>query len=184
MPSLAQHLLIAMPGLGDTHFTHTVTLLCEHNDEGALGVVINRPTELTLGDLAEHMDLKVSDPALAEQPVLSGGPVQVDRGFVIHEPLGEWESTLPVTDTLGMTTSRDILAAILEGTGPKRFLVALGYAGWGPGQLEHELSENAWLTVPVERDILFDIPFELRWHEAAARLGIDLNLMGGDAGHA
>ncbi len=184
MSSLANHLLVAMPGLGDRNFNQTVTFLCEHNEEGALGIVINRPTELTLGDLAEHMEIEAADPTVAATPVLSGGPVQVDHGFVLHEPLGQWESTLPVTETLGLTTSRDILAAILAGAGPERWLIALGYAGWGPGQLEQELAQNAWLTVPADPELVFNTPYETRWQEAAARLGVDLNLIAGDAGHA
>ncbi len=184
MSSLANHLLVAMPGLGDRNFNETVTLLCEHNAEGALGIVINRPTELTLGDLAQHMELEVADLEAAERPVLSGGPVQVDHGFVLHEPLGDWESTLRVTETLGLTTSRDVLAAILAGAGPERWLIALGYAGWGPGQLEQELAQNAWLTVPADRELIFETPFEARWQETAARLGVDLKLIAGEAGHA
>ncbi len=184
MSSLANQLLVAMPGLGDRNFNQTVTFLCEHNEDGALGIVINRPTELTLGDLAEHMEIESADAAPAATPILSGGPVQVDHGFVLHEPLGDWEATLPVTETLGLTTSRDILGAILSGQGPARWLIALGYAGWGPGQLEQELAQNAWLTVPADPELLFSTPYEARWQEAAARLGVDLNLIAGDAGHA
>ena len=181
---LSNQFLIAMPGLEDPNFFHTVTYICEHNDEGALGLVINRPLDMRLGEVFEHMKIEPSDPRAAEVRVYLGGPVQQDRGFVLHEPLGEWEATLKVTDRIGITSSADILAAIAEGRGPERKLVALGYAGWGAGQLEREMSENAWLSGPADPQVLFELPDEARWKAAAAALGVDLDLLSGDAGHA
>ncbi|HEX2237670.1 MAG TPA: YqgE/AlgH family protein [Gammaproteobacteria bacterium] len=177
-------LLIAMPSLEDPNFSRTVTLICEHNEHGALGVVINRPTEVRLGALLEHLNLTAVDARIANTAVYAGGPVQLERGFILHTPLGDWESTLKIDTELGLTTSLDILAAVAAGAGPKRSLVALGYAGWGAGQLEQEIVANAWLTVPNDVEILFELPVERRWQAAARKLGVDLNLMAGDAGHA
>jgi putative transcriptional regulator len=176
--------LIAMPSLADPNFSQTVTLICEHNDEGALGIVINRPLELRLSELFEHLEMTTTTPFPANMAVYAGGPVQMDHGFVLHQPLGHWESTLRVQEEIGLTTSRDILSAIAAGDGPEKSLVTLGYAGWGPGQLEQEISNNAWLTVPYDIDIVFDVPADKRWQAAASKLGIDLNLLAGDAGHA
>jgi putative transcriptional regulator len=181
---LTNQLLIAMPALADPNFSRTVTLICDHSPDGALGLVINRPLELALGDLFEQIDV---DPALAQHgtdPIQYGGPVQNNRGFVLHEPLGHWESTLPVSDTLGLTTSQDILHAIAEDRGPDTWLVALGYAGWGAGQLEQEMADNAWLNGPADNRILFHTPLAERWQAAAARLGVDLSTLHGGAGHA
>jgi putative transcriptional regulator len=183
-PSLRNHLLVAMPALADPNFSQSVTLLCEHNDEGALGVVINRPIDLSLGELLAHLGLETDDAELAARPVYQGGPVQTERGFVLHEPLGDWEHTLAVTETLGLTTSGDILSALATGEGPERVLVALGYAGWGAGQLESELAHNAWLHAPADPELVFDLPVEERWQAAARLLGVDLALLSGDTGHA
>lgn len=182
--NLTGQLLIAMPKLADPNFHHTVTLICEHSDQGALGVVINRPLDLTLKEVCEHLKLDELVPDRVSQRVLLGGPVQTERGFVLHEPLGDWESTLTVDADIGLTSSLDVLRSIAAGNGPDRRLVALGYAGWGPGQLEQELVENSWLTVPHDKDILFRLPYEERWHAAAGKLGIDLNLLSAEAGHA
>jgi len=181
--SLANHFLIAMPRLADPNFTRTVTLLCDHSAEGAMGLVINRPTDLTLRDVYEQLNITATGPE-ADQSVYLGGPVQNNRGFVLHEPLGHWEATLPVTDTLGVSTSRDILDAIARHEGPDHYLVALGYAGWGPGQLERELADNAWLSVPASREIIFHLPIEERWRAAATLVGVDLATLSGDTGHA
>ncbi len=181
---LTNQFLIAMPELADPNFAQTVTYMCEHNDDGAMGLVINHQVDMSLKDVLEHLELHVDDSKAAELPVYIGGPVQPDRGFVLHEPLGNWEATLQVTDRIGVTASRDILAAIAEGRGPKRKLIALGYAGWGAGQLEQEIVANAWLNGPADRDIVFDMPPGRRWHSAAASMGVDLNLLSGDAGHA
>lgn len=181
---LTNQFLIAMPALADPNFFQTVTYISEHNANGALGLVINRPLPLSLGQLLEHLEINSDRPDLASLPVYQGGPVQPEQGFVIHSPIGQWGATLRVTDRIGITTSRDILQALALGEGPEHLLVALGYAGWGPGQLEQELAENAWLSTPADFDILFYKPTEQRWLAAAALLGIDLNLLSADAGHA
>ena len=182
--SLSNHFLIAMPALSDPNFHHTATFLCEHNDEGALGLVINRPTDLQLGDILEHMEIEAVHSDITRQAVYMGGPVQNDRGFVLHEPLGNWEATLKVTEETGVTSSRDILEAIAQGEGPEKTFITLGYAGWGAGQLEQELAANTWLNGPASTRIVFETPCEQRWEAAAALIGIDLNLISGEAGHA
>lgn len=173
-----------MPSLSDPNFHHTTTYLCEHNEEGALGIVINRPMEMQLADILDHMEITTEIEAVATQTVYMGGPVQNDRGFVLHEPVGNWEATLQVTDSIGLTSSRDILEAIAQGRGPQHALISLGYAGWGGGQLEEELAANAWLSGPASRKVVFETPIEQRWAAAAALIGVDLNLLSGDAGHA
>jgi putative transcriptional regulator len=181
---LTGHLLIAMPAMADPNFTRTVTYICEHNDQGALGIVINRPLQMELAEVFEQLSLETRDPGLARQPVLRGGPVQTERGFVLHEPGGEWDSTVAVTPSVHLTTSQDILASLARGDGPKRALMALGYAGWGAGQLESEISANAWLSVPGDPGIVFDTPYEARWAAAAGLLGINLATLSSEAGHA
>lgn len=181
---LANHLLIAMPGLNDPNFARGVTLLCQHNDDGALGIVVNRLSPLTLGEVLDQMQIQSTVPGLDQQPVHAGGPVQLDRGFVLHEPCGAFDSTFRVSDALCVTTSRDVLAAMAEGRGPARALVALGYAGWGAGQLESEIRENAWLSVPADPSILFETPVEDRWEAAARLAGVDMRLLTDYAGHA
>lgn len=181
---LTNHFLIAMPALADPNFFHTVTYICEHDADGAMGLVINRPLEMQLGEILAHMEVEDINPDTAQLPVYQGGPVQMERGFVLHEPLGDWEATLQISETIGVTASQDILAAMAAGRGPKRALVALGYAGWGAGQLEREMAENAWLSGPASAEILFETPVDRRWEAAAALLGVDLNLLSGDAGHA
>lgn len=181
--SLKNQFLIAMPSMEDENFSHTVSLLCEHNDEGAIALVINRPTELRLADMMEQM--KLEHDALTESDIVYwGGPVQPERGFVIHRQPGGWESCMQVDDDLFITTSRDILRAIGKGEGPKDFFVVLGYAGWGAGQLETEIMHNAWLNADVDRSILFRTPPRDRWQAATRLLGIDPTQLGGDAGHA
>ena len=185
---LTGHLLIAMPAMQDPNFVRTVTYICEHSDQGALGIVINRPLDMDLGAIFDQLALEPADPDLARQPVLQGGPVHQERGFVLHEPAEasgrEFDATLAVTDAIRVTTSQDILTAMARGQGPKRALLALGYAGWGAGQLENELVQNAWLSVPASPRIIFDTPFEERWRESARLLGIDLNTISNQAGHA
>jgi len=182
---LNNHFLIAMPALEDPNFFHSVTYICEHNEQGAMGIVINQPLDISLSDVLSHMQISVNEnEGLGATPVYLGGPVQTERGFVLHEPLGHWDSMLEITDSMGVTTSRDILQALNEGNGPSRSLVALGYAGWGEGQLEHELVENAWLTCPADSAIIFDTPIENRWTAAAASLGIDINTLSDGFGHA
>ncbi len=182
--SLANQFLIAMPSLADPNFSRTVTLLCEHTNEGALGVVINRALGISLGEIFEQLDIDPRQARNSDAPVYQGGPVQVENGFILHEPIGDWESTLPVSDTLGLSTSQDILRAIAEDRGPDNWLVTLGYAGWGPGQLEQELSNNARLNGPADNNIVFRLPQEQRWQAAATKLGVDLNTLSGDTGHA
>lgn len=181
---LSNHFLIAMPGLGDPNFHHSVTYICRHDAEGALGIVINRPLDLTLDDVFAQMSLQASNAVLGTPSVLAGGPVQRECGFVIHERGEEYESSLIISDTVSLTTSRDVLVAMAAGQGPARTLVALGYAGWDAAQLDREIADNAWLSVPCEEDILFDTPFEQRWTAAARLLGVDIEQLNHPAGHA
>jgi len=182
---LGGQFLIAMPSLRDPNFAQSVTYICEHNKDGALGLVINRPTTVTLGELLEHMgQQEVAIPEVRSTPILFGGPVQTDRGFVLHSPCGVWEASLPVTTDIALSTSRDILLAMARGEGPRRAMVALGYAGWGAGQLEQEMADNAWLSGPADMRIVFDVPMETRWEAAAASLGVELTMLSGDVGHA
>jgi len=171
--NLTHHFLIAMPGMADPHFARTLTYICEHNDQGALGLVVNRPIDMTLSALFERLSLSLGDSGMSDAPIYYGGPVQTDRGFVLHEPVGNWQATLPVRSAIGLTTSKDILEAVGRVEGPTRMLVTLGYAGWSPGQLEQELSQNAWLTVEAKDAILFDIPAEERLPKAMELLGLD-----------
>lgn len=183
--TLRNHFLIAMPGMADSLFSHSITYLCEHNEHGAMGIVINRALDLSFDDIFEHLDIE-NFTHNHEQAVLAGGPVQTDRGFVLHRRNGgkRWQSTLEVTAELSLTTSRDILDAIAHDEGPEDSLIALGYAGWGPGQLEQEMAANAWLSLPAETSILFEVPVELRAQAAASRLGINLTLLSGSCGNA
>lgn len=181
--SLRDHFLIAMPGLNDSSFAHTVTYICEHSDKGAMGVVINTATPMLLKEIFLQMDLDdVSDQG--DLIVMSGGPVQPERGFVLHSNEAKWQSTLEISPDVSLTASRDIITALAAGRGPKHCLIALGYAGWGEGQLEAEIAANSWLTVPADKDVIFNTPFEERWTTAAQALGIDVNLISGTAGHA
>ncbi|PWG61986.1 YqgE/AlgH family protein [Sediminicurvatus halobius] len=182
--SLSNHFLIAMPSLADPNFARTVTYLCEHNEDGALGIVVNRPSEVTLDELLDHMGIDASGLGTRATPVFMGGPVQRERGFVLHPPAGEWDASLQVAEGICVTTSRDILEAVARGDGPSQFLVALGYAGWGPGQLEQEMAENAWLSGPAAPDIIFERRHDERWQAAAALLGVDLTLLSSQTGHA
>jgi putative transcriptional regulator len=182
--NLTHHFLIAMPGMVDPNFAHTLTFVCEHSPEGALGVVVNRPIDMTLAALFEQIDVPPPSALLIDSPVMFGGPVQVDRGFVLHRPLGNWQSTLAVSDDIGLTTSKDILEAVARGEGPQSLLVTLGYAGWSAGQLERELAANAWLTVVADPDVVFGTPVERRLPAAMRLLGIDPLQLSEDAGHA
>ena len=179
-----QQFLIAMPGMEDPNFDHGVTLMCQHNPEGALGITINRNSDLTLKDVLSQLEIDCDDPELTEQPVLHGGPVQRERGFVLHTPGQVWESTTQVAPGIMVTTSRDILEAIAEHRGPEKFVVALGYSGWGAGQLEEELKNNAWLNVGANSAIVFDVPIDQRWQDAVASLGIDVSRLQPLGGHA
>ncbi len=180
---LTDQFIIAMPNLADPNFFHTVAYLCQHNEDGALGIVINRPTNMKLGEIFKQMDINVTSPTAAETPIFAGGPVQQERGFVVHTAGGAWHASMAVSETLALTTSRDVLEAIAAGNGPEQYLVALGYAGWGASQLEKEIMENSWLNSPSSKQVLFDTPVNLRWSAAADQIGIDINLLTAPAGH-
>lgn len=181
---LTHHFLIAMPNMADPYFAKSLTYICEHNDQGALGLVVNRPIDMTLQALFERLQLSLRGKEHADAPVYFGGPVQTDRGFVLHTPAGTWESSLPFSEKMHLTTSRDILDALAAGEGPDSAVIALGYAGWDAGQLEEEMARNAWLTVDADDRVLFATPVEQRWQAAARLLGVDLRSLSSDAGHA
>jgi len=184
IPRLTDHFLIAMPALEDPNFHRSVTLVCQHDASGAMGIVINRAADCTLGELLDQLALPTTDEHVARMPIVSGGPVHPDRGFVLHDDPREWGSTLRLGRGLAVTTSREILVAMARGDGPRRALVALGYAGWTAGQLEEELAQNSWLTVPADQAIVFDLPLDARWQAAARSLGVDLSRLADYAGHA
>lgn len=184
MTHFANQFMIAMPGLQDPGFSRTVSIICEHNEQGALGLVLNRPSDINVGELLAQMDLTTANDQLAAQAVLHGGPVSRDRGFVLHEERGPWESTMSVSPDLQLTTSRDILEAMANGEGPTRAVMTVGYAGWSAGQLEEEMTANSWLSADYSSDILFNTPVEQRWSAATALLGIDPHQITGEAGHA
>lgn len=181
--NLTNQFLIAMPGMADPFFARTVTYLCQHSEEGALGIIINRPLRMTLKDIIEQMDIEFHNEALSDMPVYFGGPVHTERGFVLHEPVGEWKSTLRISDSLSLTTSLDILEAISRGEGPHKVLLALGYAGWGEGQLEREIVDNAWLNAEAEQSIIFNLPAAHRWKAAAGLMGVDMAQLSSQVGH-
>lgn len=182
---LSQQLLLAMPGKVSGNLANTVIYVCEHTEHGALGLVINRPTDITVGDLLKRIDLDLSLEigAVQDAPVFFGGPVQTDRGFVLHAPIGGYSSSIQLGD-VALTTSRDVLQDVAKGKGPAHLLITLGYAGWGAGQLESEMSRNAWLNVAASTDILFNTPFESRYEVALGQLGINPLMLTGEAGHA
>jgi putative transcriptional regulator len=185
--NLANHFLIAMPSMEDPIFGGTVVYICEHNDKGVLGVVINKPTDMTMEILFERIDLKLADglrTTVVNEPIMFGGPVQDDRGFVLHTPGGHYSSSLTVTDDVAFTTSIDVLEAVANGAGPQRMLVSIGYSGWSPGQLEDEIGRNGWLTVGADAHVLFDLPIEERYNAAIKLLGIDPMMLTSEAGHA
>ena len=181
---LNNQFIIAMPSLADPIFFHTVTYLCQHNKDGALGIVINRPSEMKLGEIFKQMSIGVTSLCAAETNVFSGGPVQQELGFVLHTSEMVWDATMNVSDTVSLTTSRDVIEAIAVGEGPKKYLVALGYAGWGQGQLEQEILANNWLNSPYSQNVLFDTEINQRWQRAAEEIGIDINQLITQAGHA
>lgn len=182
--SFANQLLIALPSLADPNFSRSVTLICQHDGDGAMGLVVNRLSEYTLGEVLQQMQIDGGGEALRARAVLAGGPVHPERGFVLHDGARAWDSSLAIADGLYVTTSRDILEAMARGEGPDNATVALGCAGWGAGQLEFELGENSWLTAPAEAGLLFDAPLEQRWQRAAAGIGVDMARMADYAGHA
>ena len=181
---LRDHFLLAMPCLSEGIFSHSITYICEHGESGAMGIVINQPLDLSVDEIFEHLQINPRQD-FSDMPVMAGGPVQIDHGFVLHRKCDtRWEASLKVTSEITLTTSRDILRAIANDTGPDDHLIALGYAGWAAGQLEQELAENSWLTLPANSDIIFSTPADQRLGAAAALLGIDMNLISGEAGHA
>jgi putative transcriptional regulator len=188
MPSdaldLRHQLLIAMPAMADPNFSGSVVYICDHGEGGSLGLVINRPTELSLSTLFERIELKLEIAPWKDTPVFFGGPVQTERGFVLHVPPGTYSSSLPVTPEISLTTSKDVLEAVATGAGPHKMLVTLGYSGWGAGQLESEIAANAWLTVGATPQILFDLPAEDRYEAALKLLGVDATQLSGQVGHA
>ncbi len=183
--NFTHHCLIAMPDMEDSRFSESVTYIVKHDAEGAVGLVINKPLELPLTQLLEEIHLPIlkgiDEP---EMPVLYGGPVSTEAGFVLHKERGEWNSSLEVDEGLCVTSSRDILDAIAQGKGPKNYLVLLGYAGWSAGQLEKEMADNSWLVCPADNSLLFELPFEDRWQAAASRIGVNLSLLSHQVGHA
>jgi putative transcriptional regulator len=181
---LTNQLLIAMPSMGDPNFRETVALVCDHSSRGALGLILNKPLPMRMSEIFEQLEIEIPAGPLSERQVLRGGPMQTDRGFVVHRAGGEWDSTLKVSDTIHVTVSRDILAAMARGEGPPEAVVALGYAGWDGGQLEDEIRANAWLSAPVDQGIIFHLPFESRWQAAARLLGVELSRISPISGNA
>jgi putative transcriptional regulator len=181
---LERQMLIAMPGMVDSNFVGSVTLLCQHNEAGAIGITINRLSNFTLGEIFSQLQIDCGNDSIRNNPVLEGGPVAADRGFVLHSPLEGYESSMDVGQEIMVTTSRDVLADIASGSGPDKYIVALGYAGWGGGQLEGEMLANAWLSVSADTDIVFDLPVPSRFDEALGRLGIQIDRLHSEAGHA
>ena len=181
---LSNHLLVALPSLHDPHFARSVTLVCQHDADGAMGVMVNRASEYTLGEVLQQMGIASDSDALQSQIVLAGGPVHPERGFVLHDGDREWDSSLAVGGGLYLTTSRDVLEALARGEGPGQAVVALGCAGWGAGQLEQELVDDSWLMVPNRREVLFELPLEQRWQAAAGSIGVDLVNYASHSGHA
>ncbi|WP_374340080.1 YqgE/AlgH family protein [Methyloversatilis sp.] len=181
---LTGHFLIAMPAMADKNFARTLTLVCEHNEQGALGVIVNRPIDMSLDDLFERIDMSLESPRFQGQPVYFGGPVQTDRGFVLHRPVGDWQSSIDVGNGLALTSSRDVLQSLGNDSEPDEVLVTLGYAGWQAGQIEWELAQNAWLTVRADPEIIFGLPPEERLIAAMQLLGVDFASLSDVAGHA
>jgi len=182
--SLKNHFLLAMPNLPDDQFSQSLTYICDHSDDGAMGIVINKPLQLNLAKLLDHIDITPTINTLEQIPVLNGGPVQGEQGFVLHRLPGQWQSSLIIEDEVQLTTSKDILQAIASQPYEEDYIVALGYAGWGKGQLEQEIANNAWLYCKADYDILFQTPIDKKLEEAARLLGVDWHLISPDAGHA
>jgi len=181
---LQQQMLIAMPAMADPNFSRSVTLLCQHNEEGAIGITINRQSDFTLGELLFQLNISCDSLEISSMIVLEGGPVSPERGFVLHTPVKGFDSSIQINEDIMVTTSRDVLAAIASGKGPSQFLVALGYAGWGDGQLESEMRQNAWLSVPADKGILFESSLQNRWEKAVGKLGFNINDLHDVGGYA
>ncbi len=182
--NLTGHFLIAMPSLNDGFFNQAVTYICEHDENGSFGIIVNQQTNLTLKQITTEMAIETSNNYDHKQPVFIGGPVDQGRGFILHRPSGNWQSSLKVNDKVTLTTSKDILQAIVKNEGPQDSIVALGYAGWAAGQLDNEMASNTWLSSPADEQIIFNTPVEQRWKAAANLIGVDLSLLSSDAGHA
>lgn len=182
--NLTGHFLIAMPSLNDSFFNQAVTYICEHDETGSFGIIINQRTDITLKQIVKEMKIETDDHYNEKQSVFIGGPVDQGRGFILHRPTGNWQSSLKVNDRVALTTSRDILQAIVNNQGPDDSIVALGYAGWAAGQLENEMANNTWLSCPADEQIIFNTPVEERWKAAARLIGIDLSLLSSETGHA
>lgn len=182
--ALSQQLLIALPNLDDPNFSRSVVMVCQHDADGAMGIVVNRASEFTVGELFDQLDIEGGDPALRALPVVAGGPVHAERGFVLHNGDRVWDSSIRLPGGLSLTTSRDVLRALAEGNGPEQSLVALGCAGWGAGQLEQEITENSWMTAPADAELLFRQPLDQRWQAAAGLVGVNLAHMTHYSGRA
>lgn len=190
--NLTNHLIIAMPGLADPMFEKTTTFICQHTEQGAMGLTINRPTNIPFSELLSQLNIPLSDKSLASTPVYLGGPVETGHGFILHSNTSvsdsgantNWAQTMQINEHISLSSSKDILQAIAKGEGPEDYLITLGYAGWSSGQIENEMKENSWLNVPADNDIIFRTPFENRWEKAAMKLGIDIHLISSDIGHA
>ncbi|BCN94110.1 UPF0301 protein [Thiomicrorhabdus immobilis] len=185
LKSLEHHFLIAMPALENSWFEKTVIYIVEDNEHGTMGLVINLANKIDIQDLLDHFNLATPQNVdYLKQTVLIGGPVDLERGFILHESTGNWKSTMPLPDNLSMTVSEDFLQALSEGLAPSKFLVCLGFAGWEPGQLAQEIQENSWLTIPYNESLLFETPLENRWQVALGTLGISPEFLSSEAGHA
>ncbi len=186
--NLTNHFLVAMPGMKDPYFQNSVIYVCEHNEDGAMGLMINAPVDITVGNMLKQVEVQPVHPRLFEasldRPVYNGGPISEDRGFILHKPKDYYESSVQMTDDLAVTTSRDILSVLGTEAEPSDYLVALGYSGWSAGQLESELVENSWLTIEATPEIIFNTPINERWKEAVEKLGIDPSHLSADSGHA
>lgn len=185
MNSLANQFLIAMPSLDESYFGRTIIYLCEHDDDGAMGLVINKPTELSIAKVLSELNLvDEEDEQLNGQHVMSGGPVQTDRGFILHNDNKQWSSSLKLDEQITVTTSKDILAKLNTEQGPQKFIMTLGYAGWSPGQLEQELADNTWLTLEADPELLFNTPVDKCWDKALEKLGVSIDQLSSMSGHA
>ena len=185
--NLTNNLIIAMPGLTDPMFEKSVSFICQHTEQGAMGLTINHPTNITFSEFLSQLEIPLTIDSLASVPIYLGGPVETGHGFILHSNDSEfdsWSQTLKINEHISLSSSKDILTAIAHGEGPSNFLITLGYAGWGKGQIEKEMKENSWLNVAADNDIIFNTPTEQRWESAAMKLGIDINLISGDIGHA
>jgi putative transcriptional regulator len=184
--NLTNHFIIAMPGLADPMFEKSVSFICQHTEQGAMGLTINRPTDILFSEFFSQLNIPLKDDSLASLPVYLGGPVETGHGFILHsnDSGHTWNQTLKINKHISLSSSKDILIAIANGEGPSHYLVTLGYAGWGSGQIEQEMEQNSWLNVPANNDIIFNTPYDKRWESAALSLGIDIHLISGDVGHA